>query len=142
VCIKNLEDWGDDFLTWPLKYREAGSGLYYNYQTFKINASLSNDKGDKIATASESLMTTLRFRTDVKPENAYSYPSRYYYWGSYYIDRAEFVINEKSDSLVFYNVPASAITDSLTVKILSVKGINAETAGKTGYIKISAGNTE
>jgi hypothetical protein len=41
--------------------------------------------------------------------------------------------------VTFKNVNANDITDNMTVQIVSVNGIDAETIGKTGYIKISTG---
>jgi hypothetical protein len=41
--------------------------------------------------------------------------------------------------VVFKNVNANDITENMTVKIISVNGIDAETIAKTGYIKISTG---
>jgi hypothetical protein len=42
-----------------------------------------------------------------------------------------------STSIVFNRVNANDITDHMTVKIISVNGIDAETIAKTGYIRIS-----
>jgi hypothetical protein len=39
---------------------------------------------------------------------------------------------------VFESVNADDITDNMTVKMVSVNGISAEEAGRTGYIRISA----
>jgi hypothetical protein len=39
--------------------------------------------------------------------------------------------------VVFGNVNANDITDHMTVKIVSVNGIDAETIAQTGYIRIS-----
>jgi hypothetical protein len=39
----------------------------------------------------------------------------------------------------FDNVKANDITDNLTIRIENINGIDAETAGKNGYIKISSG---
>jgi hypothetical protein len=41
------------------------------------------------------------------------------------------------ENMVFFSVNANDITDNMTVKIVSINGIDAETAGKTGYIQIS-----
>jgi hypothetical protein len=42
-------------------------------------------------------------------------------------------------AIVYESVNANDITDNMTVKIVSVNGIDAETIAKTGYINISAG---
>jgi hypothetical protein len=40
---------------------------------------------------------------------------------------------------VFESVNANDITDHMTVKIVSVNGIDAETIAKRGYIRMSTG---
>jgi hypothetical protein len=47
-----------------------------------------------------------------------------------------------ANKIVFPNVNANNITDNMTIKIVSVNGIDAETIGKTGYIRISTGVTK
>jgi hypothetical protein len=45
----------------------------------------------------------------------------------------------RRENISFSNVNANDITDHMTVKIVSVNGIDAETIAKTGYIRISTG---
>jgi hypothetical protein len=49
------------------------------------------------------------------------------------------VTNTTYENIVFSNVNADDITDNMTIKIVSVNDIDAETIGKTGYIRISTG---
>jgi hypothetical protein len=43
------------------------------------------------------------------------------------------------DTYILRNVDANKITDTITIKILTVDGIDVETAVMDGYIKISTG---
>jgi hypothetical protein len=47
-----------------------------------------------------------------------------------------------SKNVTFKEVNANDITENMTVKIISVNGINAETLAKNGYIKITTGKIE
>jgi TolB-like protein len=51
-----------------------------------------------------------------------------------------YVGSPRSVSVVFKNVDANDITDNLTIKIVSVDGIDTEIASRNGYIKISMKN--
>jgi hypothetical protein len=48
--------------------------------------------------------------------------------------------SRSSGNVLFANVKADDITDNLLVRIDSVNGIDAETAGRTGFIKITPTN--
>jgi hypothetical protein len=52
-----------------------------------------------------------------------------------------FQVSDYSQTVTF-TVPVDDITDNMTVQIVSVNGIDAETIGKTGYIKISTGEVK
>jgi hypothetical protein len=41
--------------------------------------------------------------------------------------------------MIFKNSVANKITDMITLKVLSVDGIDAETVGINGYVRISTG---
>ena len=62
------------------------------------------------------------------------------------VDTNRFSVNSpqerrgRIDQIDFPSINASDITDNLVVKIISVNGINAETAGSTGYIRIASKN--
>jgi hypothetical protein len=63
-------------------------------------------------------------------------------YNEYYLDILDvtrFSVDEKSGVITFYAVNANDITGSLTVKIISVNGVSAGEAGRSGYIRISSG---
>jgi hypothetical protein len=81
-------------------------------QVFVIDAELRNESGRVIGTGSVRLTNKIRASAYTEPESA-------------------------SDWCVFPNVPASGITNKMTVAILRVNG-RAVNAGANDYIKISA----
>jgi hypothetical protein len=67
-----------------------------------------------------------------------------YTWDSYVVAETGHpyymsATGEFSSGIVFESVNANDITDHMTMKIVSVNGIDAETIAKTGYIRISTG---
>jgi hypothetical protein len=149
------EEWG--FAHWPVNtYRE------WLPRSLDINVALYNS--GNVQMGASSIQTSLKLDFQrlgdffYVPEDAglpKGYTGRYEatdnkfdMWGKrvgrqdYYHD----VVNtgrieggDFSGNVSFSNVNANDITDNMTVQIVSVNGIDAETIGKTGYIKISTG---
>jgi TolB-like protein len=92
--------------------------------TFEIE--LLNENDDVIAETSVSIVNKIGFRY-----------IRYNHGRVYDTSR---IIQEASTDyeIVFRNVNANNITDTLTINFIRINGINVISAGRTGYISISA----
>jgi hypothetical protein len=122
----------------------------YNRNILKkmsIVVQLVNATGKIIAATGYDIFCSLKFRnfkanTDVFERG--TQVREVYTWDSYVVAETGYpyyvsATGELSSGIVFESVNANDITDSMTVKIISVNGIDAETIGKTGYIRISTG---
>jgi hypothetical protein len=99
--------WG---LNWPLTSVTEGQHSIAGGESYDITAQLVNEEGKTIGIASGKLKNNSRYFSDFSPVGI---------------------------SLTFENVKADDITDVLNVSIASVNGIDAKTAGESGYISIS-----
>ena len=138
------------------------NGGFSNYPDYVIAhleltviAGLYNEQGKQISTARVNLRNTISFHsineTMRRPLPKGYLGARYSQDSDYHIvdsgrfsinhviegDRAGNTVRSRASTLNFNNVNANDISDNLTVKILSINGIEAETAGSTGYIKVS-----
>jgi hypothetical protein len=97
-----------------------------------VNMALINDEGETISTISANIFGQAGTLTQEQ---------RYYYrevYGGIVSNVSVKPINKKF-SLVFTGVDVNKLKDNTTIKIISVNGKDAETAGQTGYIKITVG---
>jgi hypothetical protein len=150
------EEWG--FAYWPVDIRRK-----WLPQSLDIKVALYNSRN--VQTGTSSIQISLRLDLEKKgdilvPEGAglpKGYEGRFVYTrrdgGSeggrqivvirdYYegvINTGRIVGGDFSGNVSFNNVNANDITDNMMVKIVSVNDIDAETIGKTGYIRISTG---
>jgi hypothetical protein len=146
------EEWG--FAHWPVDtYRE------WLPQSLDIKVALYNSGNVQMGTS--SIQTSLKLDLEKKgnilvPEGAglpKGYEGRFVdtlrdgrgngivVSRDYYervVNTGRIVGGDFSGNVSFSNVNANDITDNMTVKIVSVNGISAETIGKTGYIRIAA----
>jgi hypothetical protein len=137
ITHRNL-DWG------PV---QSGDDMYNRDILKKVSivVQLVNTTGKVIATTEGDIFCPLKFRnfkanTDVFERGIQI--REVYTWDSYVVAETGYpyyisVAGELSSGIVFESVNANDITDHMTVKIVSVNGIDAETIGKTGYIRIS-----
>jgi hypothetical protein len=140
------EEWG--FQEWPLTSPAiAASGK------IAIAASLINEKGQIIATSKGYLHNKVKFGIDILTTSAFAccgiltlplggvtlFFSKEGRDPMFY-DRSPYKIkaDDSESTIVFSGVDAYKITDKLTIKIISVDGIDAQTAAQSGYVKISA----
>jgi hypothetical protein len=153
-----MEEW--DFAEWPLpgifSEYHSGRGKYRNpyyaasaSQVISIVAGLFDEKGKQISSCNLTVTGRIEFvklgDKDYKrgklplPKGYTFYDDSYNEWYLDILDVTRFSVNIKNEHITFSAVSAGDITGNLTVKIISVNGIDAETAGKTGYIRISTG---
>jgi TolB-like protein len=129
VATRKRDEWG--LTWWPLTSRVFTDGARSfrngNERTFQkkinIEIDLINANGKSIASADADIFSEWWFFY-IKGTG-----------GSQY-DYTKLRLSDKKFTINFKNVNANEITDNVTVKIVSVNGIDAETAGKTGYISI------
>jgi hypothetical protein len=120
-----------NYPTFQRSYREystaGGSGsIGQANKKINIEAELFNEQGKSIAHTTQTLINYLGFPL----------------WGNGSDPYESTVLAlPVSASIVFRNVNGNDITDHVTVTITHVNGIDAETAGRTGYIKIATGDT-
>jgi hypothetical protein len=118
-----------NYPTFQRSYREyatASGSIGQAHKEMRIEAELFNEQGKSIAHTTQTIINYLGFPL----------------WGNGSDPYESIVLAlPMSTSIVFRNVNGNDITDHVTVKITHVNGIDAETAGRTGYIKISTGDT-
>jgi hypothetical protein len=128
----------DDYLVAKLSLWDSSSQFHpikiYDVIPLKINMGLFDSNGNLISTASI---------THYCRESIITYDD-YRYFGNWDIGqyiKSDVSINpEKTESkITFKAIEANKITDTLTIKILSIDNIDTETAAMNGYIKISEG---
>jgi TolB-like protein len=152
--------WGrrTKFITRPLANGGGGApsvaeGMY----TLTVMADLENEQGITVSTCSMDMSIGLGFPYQISSQviteyKLYtSFPINSDFDASFMVDNAGYdETNHKQKytqprpkngtvNMVFKDVNANDITDSMAIKIVTVNGIDAETIGKTGYIRISAG---
>jgi hypothetical protein len=125
-------DWG------PVR---SGDDMYNRESLKKISISLQliNSKGEIVATTNNDIwcpQSFAHFRSDLY---LFDQKPRLDVAGDVYGWDLSIVAEPRKKSIVFESVSANDITDNMTVKIISVNGIDAETLAKNGYIKISTG---
>jgi hypothetical protein len=116
-----------------------GAGEMHNRNPFKkisvIVQLVNTTTGKVIATGDEHLfrlqLSFRNFRWVDTPGGPIGFGD--YKWDKYVL------ASGIQENMIFPNVNANNITDNMTVKIVSVNGIDAETIEKTGYIRISTG---
>jgi hypothetical protein len=97
-----------------------------------IEAELLNDRGESIAYTTQRIANKVGFPAEYIKGN---------YGGGAYFNTTLLTLPAQA-TIKFAAVDANSITDNLTVRITGVNGTDAETAGRTGYIKISAGDAK
>jgi hypothetical protein len=145
-----MEEWG--FHLWPL-FRSTMFIPYSGNSGFPDNvvanlpisivAGLFDKQGKQLSSTDVSVDNYIRFYSF---EDTMRRPLPKGYLGAMYssthdshvVDTSRFTVRPINAEINFHNVDANDITDNLVVKIISVNGIDAETAGSTGYIKISS----
>jgi hypothetical protein len=100
-----------------------------------IEAELINEQGKTIAYTKKTISNFLGFPMTTGSNSKYVNNLSYHVYTT-------LVALPAQDTITFDRVNGNDITDHLTVAITSVNGIDAETAGRTGYIKISSGDTK
>ncbi|MDR1286129.1 MAG: hypothetical protein LBK08_00830 [Treponema sp.] len=146
------DEWG--LTGWPLTsrvfadYPSASSQLYRSDRSAKqtsITCDLLNEKGKLLASETIICISKARFDNSSFFNTAWKdLPQKGYreYSSSdvFRLIRNDHILTDiERVKVTFKNVNANDITDNMTVKIVSVNDIDAETIGKTGYIRISAG---
>jgi hypothetical protein len=134
------EEWGFQF--WPFgdipprNYTELPSmhgdqQSIYKLKTINIEIVLLDESGNIISKINDKLLCKEGTRKFQKRSGGI-----YELW-----DQKS--INVKPENLktkmIFNNVEANKITNTMTIKIINVNGIDVETAGMNGYIRISTG---
>jgi TolB-like protein len=158
-----MKEWG--FSLWPLHKSDMFtpySGNYWNYPDYviahlemEIIAGLFNEQNKQLSMERIRINNAIGFYLF---GSEFRRPLPRGYLGATYSDTHDYrvvdttrfsvndrnarAINDRNETVNFRTVNANDITDNLTVKIISVNGIDAETAGKTGYIKISTGEVK
>jgi hypothetical protein len=117
----------------------AGGNVDYG-KAILVNAVLINDQGKTLATAEKVCFVSIdvRERQSIMARGGQKIRLNYTNnnrGGSGYYDGME----ARKRPVIFTSVNANDVTDKMTVKIVSVDGIDTETIAKTGYIKISTG---
>jgi hypothetical protein len=152
------DEWG--LTWWPLTsrvfadYAPATSTLeryidragQYAKQT-RITCGLINEKGKLLVTETINCISKATFeKTDFAKHTGGPPQKGYIQWiGSdygYVIHNDVISTGIGEEKVVFESVNANDITDHMTVKIVSVNGVAAETLAKDGYIRISTGKTQ
>jgi hypothetical protein len=134
------EEWG--FGYWPID-----SNLFrQNERRIRINVSLQNEQGKTIATQTVDLNNNISFILGTEPHDWYD-RGNYQHWGQrpglgwiYLYDTCRLDLSGDSSIVGFRNVNANDITDNLVIVFEKINGIDAETASRNGYIKISMKN--
>jgi len=145
------EEWGFQFwpfLDSPLIYKFLPSGgyaplwmsherrVFYENRELIIEVALLDKNGQIISEMRDIIMCNMGTRTYEETWMDLNERGTGFFWKQIAIN----VNPEKTKKrIVFKNVDANKITDTMTLKILSVDGIDAETVGINGYIRISTG---
>jgi len=165
IETEKMEEWG--FSLWPLHRSDMFvpyTDVYSNYPDhvvahleLSIVAGLYNEQSKQLSTSGLDIRNYIGFyavdRSMQRPlpkgylGNRYSQThdsnivdtNRFSFFTGTDIDLRR-VVQSRIASINFRNVNANDITDNLVVKIISVNGIDAETAGATGYIRIASKN--
>ncbi|AEF84367.1 cell surface protein [Treponema primitia ZAS-2] len=122
-------DWG--LSDWPVKTVTQGADFFTKrHSAFTIVAELVNEKG--ISLGRESIILPYGWFFDVKLEEGKR-------WEKKRLINPLTIIPEPivTNLVLFPAVKADLITDKLTMKMVSVDGIAAETAGRDGHIMIT-----
>jgi hypothetical protein len=158
-----VEEWG--FIVWPVVGSEI---FINNELGIDISAALYNDKGKQLSTVRLNITNSIKFQYfsswPLPLPNGYIGEERISYAESV-TNTTQFSVNRsryndddiktyikksrldlldrltmisKSGLLEFKNVNANDITGNLTIKIISINGIDADNATKSGYIRISS----
>jgi hypothetical protein len=117
------------------------------HKKVSIAARLVNAAGKVIATTSCDILCPLKFKNFRSNDNVFDrgvQVREFYAWDSYVVAETGYphyisFFTGVSSGILFESVNANDITDHMTVEIVSVNGIDAETIAKTGYIRISTG---
>lgn len=95
-----------------------------------VEVELINENNKILATAQRMFFVSI---------DAYAQQLRINYTNNYNGGTSyEYVMKAMNSPIVFSSVKVNEITDNMTVKIISINGVNADEAGQNGYIKISA----
>jgi hypothetical protein len=153
------EEWG--FKDWPVRYKSYVDTIEPEYiNTFfskekerpsgmkntVLDIVLVNDQNKVISTIKVDIENTIRFRRTLTIEDfllsplAMIFPPAglmmFFNSLTSGINFSKIEISSCEKLAVFKNVNAYDITNKLTIKILSINGIDAETAMKDGYVRI------
>jgi hypothetical protein len=137
-------DWG------PVR---SGDDMYNRDISKKVSIAvqLVNATGKVMAVTGCDIFCPLKFRNFKENTNVFERGQQIrevYTWDSYVVAETGYpyyvdvVSGKLSSGIVFESVNASGITGNMTVKIISVNGIDAELLAKNGYIKISTGRLQ
>jgi hypothetical protein len=134
ITSRNL-DWG------PVR---SGDDMYNRniYKKVSIVVQLVNATGKVIAVTGCDIFCPLKFRNFKASVDVFErgvQVREVYTWDSYVIAETGRLYYR---DVAFESVNANDITDHMTVKIVNVNGIDAETIAKTGYIRISTGEVK
>jgi hypothetical protein len=154
VATGKITEWNMEY--WPLSssvfvdritardpdYGPVGSGDdMYNCTILKrisVRFQLINAEGKVVAATNEDVFCPLRFahfRSDLFydsiPRPNLDVVGQVYGWDM------SVLAETSKENILFSSVNANDITDKMTIKIVSVNGIDAAAIAKTGYIKIS-----
>jgi hypothetical protein len=106
----------------------------------KVTCALINEKGQTIASETVDCINKTAFDKGGDTREYWKSLPEKGYTSGYTIIRNDIISTDsRTANVTFKNVNANNITDNLSVKIVSVNGISAEQAGRTGYIQISTG---
>jgi hypothetical protein len=140
------DEW--DLTWWPLTSEVFADARKEPGETAKqtnITCSLFNEAGKLLATETINCRNKAAFdfggnfntKWNNLPQKGYR---SYVFSDVFRLTRNDLISTAPERTKVtFTDVNANDITDTMTVKIVSVNGIDAETASKTGYIQISQG---
>jgi hypothetical protein len=122
---------GDDMYSWPI------------LKKISTSFQLVNANNKVIGTSNDDIWCSLRFRNFTSGlfydnESTARLRRQLDVAGQVYGWDMSVEASPVIENIVFLSVNANDITDSMTVKIVSVNGISAEEAGQTGHIRISA----
>ena len=123
-------------------------------ERINVDITLINENGNTISKANVLLKSRIEFaesdirvinddnpfgidRTRPDWDTPYNYRFRDEYTGNvFYYDRTKLVASDDKNDIVFANVNANNITDNLTIKIVSVNGVDI--AKNPDYIRVTA----
>jgi len=123
-----MNDWGREFRTWP------GSDSAIAFYNINITAILLNSDGKQIATSQERLRDSNGIGLSFTNEGLIRYESEMKN------RTGQTQIISKTANVLFSSVNANDITDTLTIQITSVNGVNIQGPDNQGYIRIRTGS--